>query len=43
MHGGKAALLLATFSSNDFVVSGRTEGFHAETSILRLLGLVLTL
>jgi hypothetical protein len=27
MQGGNAALLLATFSSNDFVVSG-TEGFH---------------
>jgi hypothetical protein len=29
-HGGKAALLLATFSSNDLLVSGRTDGFQAE-------------
>jgi hypothetical protein len=37
-QGGKAALLLATFSSNDFVVSGRTEGFHAETSTAVRIG-----
>jgi hypothetical protein len=37
-QGGSAALLLATFSSNDFVLSGSTDGFQAETIILRLFG-----
>ena len=35
-----AALLFATFSEKLFEVSGKTLGFHAETNILRLSGVV---
>jgi hypothetical protein len=36
-----AVLLLATFSSNDFVVSGSTDGFQAETIILTVLSVLI--